>query len=153
FADLLGLRLARELRVTHGFASVKAARIVREMVHRFGPLGAASSEVWVEANRRLYVQPEDGSDPLELDKGGQHAMRSVVRHVSRHVDLNSKGEAVRWYPDGPDSTVVVDPGVRWGDAVILGTRVPTSVLYRAWLESGADIDAYRIVSEEFEVTT
>lgn len=66
---------------------------------------------------------------LELGSGGQTAFERVVEPFCQRLDFDRATDvAVRFYPDGKESSVVVDPKHAFGRPVIEGTNITTEAI-------------------------
>jgi uncharacterized protein (DUF433 family) len=81
----------------------------------------------------LYV--EHIAQLIDVDKGGQLAMRAVIETYLRRVERDPRGVPIKLYPfthkepmAHSDRAVVIDPAVAFGRPVLAGTRVPTAIL-------------------------
>lgn len=61
----------------------------------------------------------------------QVVFRKMYEPFLRNVDFGLDDRAIRWWPQGRRSGVVVDPAVALGEPVTEKSRVPTRVLYGA----------------------
>jgi hypothetical protein len=73
---------------------------------------------------RLLKEPGDET-LLELGSDGQTAFEKVIAPFCRRLDLTRRP---RFYPDGPESDVVIDPHHAFGRPVISGTNITTEAL-------------------------
>jgi hypothetical protein len=84
---------------------------------------------------------------LELGPGGQTAFEKVIAPFCRRLDFDETTKlASRFYPDGPESDVVIDPHHAFGRPVISGTNITT----RRWPASFAGARRSRILRRTFE---
>ncbi len=81
----------------------------------------------------LYV--EHIAQLVDVDRGGQLAMREIIDAYLRRVERGPKGVPIKLYPftrkePVTDTTrnVVIDPTIAFGRPVLAGTRVPTAIL-------------------------
>jgi len=72
---------------------------------------------------------------LDASKGGQIAIRETLDIYLTRIEVDEQGIASRLFPfvhpdlakDDP-KVIVIDPDISFGRPVIVGTRIPTSVL-------------------------
>jgi uncharacterized protein (DUF433 family) len=63
---------------------------------------------------------------LELGSGGQTAFEKVIAPFCRRLDFDETTKLVsRFYPNGTESDVVIDPHHAFGRPVISGTNITT----------------------------
>jgi len=99
-----------------------------ELMERFQTPHPFALEGLLVDGHRLLKELGDES-LLELGSGGQTAFEKVIAPFCRRLDFDETTKlASRFYPDGPDSDVVVDPHHAFGRPVINGTNVTTEAL-------------------------
>ena len=99
-----------------------------ELMERFQtPHPFALEGLLVDGHRLLK---ELGDETLlELGSGGQSAFEKVIAPFCRRLDFDETTKlASRFYPDGPESDIVIDPHHAFGRPVISGTNVTTEAL-------------------------
>jgi uncharacterized protein (DUF433 family) len=81
----------------------------------------------------LYV--EQIAQLVNVDRGGQLAMREIIDAYLRRVERGTKGIPIKLYPftrkepvTDVTRNVVIDPTIAFGRPVLAGTRVPTAIL-------------------------
>jgi uncharacterized protein (DUF433 family) len=81
----------------------------------------------------LYV--DQIAQLIDVDKGGQLAMREIIETYLRRVARDPLGVPIKLYPftrkepaTDRERTVVIDPAIAFGRPVLAGTRVPTAIL-------------------------
>jgi uncharacterized protein (DUF433 family) len=140
-----------------GFRDLMEVRIVREFVERGVPLIVVRN--CMEEARRLLgdypftrqrfltdgetifhevVEAEDlDKEPGLLDlRRRQRVFRTIIKD-SLYAGIEYDGDlARRWFPEGKQHPVVVDPEVQFGHPTIEQSGVPTAALYAAWLAEG-----------------
>jgi len=63
--------------------------------------------------------------------GGQLGMRQILERVITELDYDHE-IAVRWYPRGREQPIVIDPRMSFGRPTVVGTGIPTTVLYHRY---------------------
>jgi hypothetical protein len=83
---------------------------------------------WRADGHRLLKELGDET-LLELGSGGQAAFEKVIAPFCRRLDFDETTKlASRFYPDGPESDVMIDPHHAFGRPVISGTNITTETL-------------------------
>lgn len=84
-----------------------------------------------DGKKILIALTEDDADDvlLKLDQSGQTEFRRLVEQFCQKIDFaDSTDSAVRYWPDGRDSAVVVDPHHSFGRPSIDGTNISTETI-------------------------
>lgn len=93
-----------------------------------------------------------GNQILFRDKNGrliganeklQFAMDEILSPLFKKLDFDNNGSALRYYPLGKKSNVVVDPTIQFGSPVISGTRINVDTIYNLHLAG----DSEEIISD------
>ncbi len=144
FLDLVDLIFIKRF-LEHGFTVQfmrKALNEVRSIVegHHFAQrlFWTDGSKIFVEMNKS---NTEAHPAMLELLSGGQWVIAEVIAQDSEKIEFNSvSGFAERWYPQGRNGHIVVDPEVNFGAPTIVGRGVETAVIYDSYGAEGEDLD-------------
>ena len=91
-----------------------------------------------------YIFLQDKGDLLE-PLGGQLQFENIIRQSLKDVDFEIK-KPVRWWIEGQDKGILVDPTRSFGKPIDNITGIPTSVLYRAWKVND---ESEEIVADDF----
>ncbi len=93
---------------------------------------------------------EDGED---IDQGrtidlrdGQHAFRSFVKPSFKDLEFEA-GSVSKWYVDGKNNLIAIDPKIAFGQPVVESLGIPTARLHEAFIAEGS----LRTVAQQFEV--
>ena len=107
-------------------ATLQAGR--RELEDRFETTHPFALRGLLTDGKRLLKELGDAA-LLELGSGGQTAFESVLHPFCHRLDFDSATKlAMRFYPAGRKSCVVVDPRHSFGRPVIAGTNITTEAL-------------------------
>jgi hypothetical protein len=134
FSDLVSLFVVRELKVL----GVKPGRI-REaelyMRRRFGTDRPFVSEEVATDGKTVFVRSDVPEQVESANRGGgQQVDRKVIGPYLRRVNY-SDGWASSW---SPADHVVLDPQVQFGEPVVTGTRILTSLVAEIAPRQGID---------------
>ncbi|MEL6348953.1 MAG: hypothetical protein AAFV53_37965 [Myxococcota bacterium] len=146
FLDVVELHMVSEL-VKKGMnfkkirASLHEAAQLNEVSH---PL--ARQKYLLHAGR-LFM-PSEKSGIYELDAGGQLAITAIIKHRAEDIEFDPKGVAERFWLQGRNKGVYMDPFVTAGIPVVEGTSIMTEVLYEAWRLEDGDT---KIVAEQYGI--
>lgn len=102
---------------------------------------ALASEKYVTDRRKVFARAaEESEDQTTWDLAtGQHEMWITIENtIEKGIEFDPKTCLAKlWHPrEGQFPNVVIDPKVAFGKPVIVGTKVPTSVLFRQWKADG-----------------
>jgi uncharacterized protein (DUF433 family) len=100
------------------------------------------------------VDEEYGGMALALSIGGPHGDQYVLPNlVAEALDLfefDKETElAIRWFPAGRDSAVVVDPRFAGGRPTIKGRGVTVDSIFRRWTKGG---EKQRAIADDLELS-
>ena len=95
--------------------------------------------------KKLFLQDKGNLlEPL----GGQYQLEKIIRQSLKDVEFEIK-KPVRWWIEGQDKGIVIDPTRSFGKPIDNITGIPTGVLYRAWKVND---ESEEIVADDFFVT-
>lgn len=134
WGELVEARYLREYRQTHLVKLWRLRAFIAYLRAELGvPYPLAHARPWVGADRRLFVVAQDeASLPPELwacvePTTGVMLLTHPAELFLERVEFDSAdGPAVRLWPQGKDSPVVIDPEVRFGEPSVRG--IPTESL-------------------------
>lgn len=137
FLDLVEIHIAVELRkrFTIGTRALRLKLVEAAQLEKLDhPLARRrflldGSKLWL---------PLGDEQVVDLGAHGQLGLPEVIRQVAQNIDFDADEIAARWWPQGRDGAVIVDPQVCWGAPVIAGTRINTDVLFNTWRAEGQD---------------
>ena len=152
FYTLIELFTIGQLRA-HGVSWPTLRKARAELMEKFQtPHPFALEELLVDGHRLLK---ELGDETLlELGSGGQTAFEKVIAPFCRRLDFDATTRlASRFYPEGPEGGVVIDPQHAFGRPVISGTNITTEAL-ACLIRGGEKIEDvaqdFRLEPEEVE---
>lgn len=112
----------------HGLSMQRLRANRQELAERFHTDHPFALEGLLTDGRRLLKELGDAS-LLELGTGGQTDFEEVVKPFCARLDFDSQTRlASRFYPNGRQSSVIVDPHHAFGRPVIQGTSITTEAL-------------------------
>lgn len=127
FYTLIELFTIGQLR-DHGLSWPTLRKARAELIERFQSPHPFALEGLLINGRQLLKELGD-TTLLELGSGGQTAFENVIAPFCRRLDFDSTTKlAARFFPNGPESDVVVDPHNAFGRPVIDGTNITTEAL-------------------------
>ena len=102
-----------------------------ELARRFNTSYPFSQRGILSDGKKILVAltDPDADSLLTLDQTGQTAFREIVAQFCQRIDFAPVTDlALRYWPDGRDSSVVVDPLHSFGRPSIVGTNISTDAL-------------------------
>ena len=127
FWTLIELFTVSQLRA-HGLSMRRLRANRTELAERFQTEHPFALEGLLTDGKRLLKELGDKS-LLELGTGGQTDFEAVVKPFCARLDFDSKTRlAARFYPNGRESSVIVDPNHAFGRPIIKGTSITTQAL-------------------------
>jgi uncharacterized protein (DUF433 family) len=120
--------------LTYPFASLRIKAIGGELLHA--------------------VDEEYGGAALALSIGGpegdQHVLPTLVREALDLFEFDKETDlAVRWFPAGRNSAVVVDPRFAGGRPTIKGRGVTVDNIFRRWTKGG---ERQKAIADDLELS-
>lgn len=140
FRDLMEIRIVREF-VKRGVPLIVVRHCLAAARDIFGGDYPLTRQRFLTDGETIFhevLETEDlENEPGLLDlRRRQHVFRSIIKD-SLYAGIEYDGEAARrWFPEGKNHPVVVDPEVQFGHPTIEQSGVPTAALYAAWLAEG-----------------
>lgn len=131
FRDLMEARVANAF-LKHGLSAIKvrrAIRMVRELTGHDHPLSSARFRT---DGRSVFLQigDEDNEDQLIDILKSQYAFLHVLEPSLCNVEFD-RGVPARWWPNGVEGGIVVDPHRAFGRPIDAESSVPTEALAAA----------------------
>ena len=147
FLDLIEIRFVDAF-VKAGL-SIQAVRILllraREIAQSDYPL---STHQFKTDGRTIFLEVWESDEARTIDvKNGQHAFHAIVKPSFRDLEFD-KNSVTKWYVNGKDKKISIDPNLAFGQPVIDDTSIPTARLWEVYKAEG-DIKA---VARQFEIS-
>lgn len=143
FLDLIDLLFVRDF-LEHGLSLQRVRKALDEATEILGVKHFARQSFFTNGrNIYLQVKQKDDADAiLELLSGGQWVISPVIEELAQKIEFDRQTElARRWYPQGPDGLIVLDPLVSFGRPSIVGRGIATLNIYDFYLAEKQDIKA------------
>lgn len=118
----------------------------------------ANQRVFTDGGQIFMALREDEFAPDVLEVSSRRTPFQIIagpvfRHSLQEIEFDKRTElARRWWPQGRDVPVVLDPTIAFGAPILFGTRVPTAILarYAETRPVEAVADAFELGSERIE---
>ena len=141
FAALTELRLAAEL-YRMGLPAIRirqAAESLRDIAHPF----AYQTLNLRTDHQNVFIDYKDAVGEAVLQISGKERGNTVLQIAERFfIDVEFSDQtkyASRWLPREADGLVVLDPNIKFGEPIMLDTRIPTAAV-REQLAFGVSVD-------------
>lgn len=135
FLDLIDLIFVREF-LQRGFGLPTIRKALDEARVRLGTPHFARSVFFTSGRKDIFLRlPQDGC-LIALLTGGQSAMPQIIEMLSDKLefeDVTGYGFVKRWYPQGTQGYIVIDPEISFGRPTLRGRAVPTQNIYDLYL--------------------
>ncbi len=126
FLDLIDLVLVRQLTELRPLQKVR--KFMEEVRDVTGTTHVAT-QAFFTSGAEIYLRSGPG-EILQLGTGGQTTILSAFMLEEVKIEFEeSSGRAVRWFPNGKDGRIVLDPAVVFGQPRLVGHRLPTASIY------------------------
>jgi uncharacterized protein (DUF433 family) len=118
----------------------------------------ANRRVFTDGGRIFMALRDDDLAPDVLEVSSRRSPFQIIagpvfKNSIKGIEFDEETElARRWWPEGRDVPVVLDPMIAFGAPVIAGTRVPTAILarYSETRPVSAVADAFELPAERIE---
>ena len=152
FLDLIDLIFVREF-MRRGFGLPTLRKALDEAREWLGTPHFARSVFFTSGSKEIILTlPQDGS-MISLLTGGQSAMPQIIKMLSDKLefeDVTGFGFVKKWYPQGVQGSIVIDPEISFGRPTLRGRAVPTYNIYDLYLGERKNI---KPVSDWFNIPT
>jgi uncharacterized protein (DUF433 family) len=133
--------------IAHGLSPQnvrRAIEIARVMIGEERPLSTAKFRT---DGRTVFLQlvKEDGSDEMVDLFRSQHVFREIIEPSLKNIDFVD-GIPSRWWPNGKQARIVVDPQRAFGQPIESESGVPAAALSAAAKAEGSPEAAARVWS-------
>jgi uncharacterized protein (DUF433 family) len=147
FEDLLEIRFVDAF--LESGLSIKAVRFLlakaKEIINSDYPLSTSQFQT---DGRTIFLETWEADEARTIDiRNGQHAFRDIVKPSFKDLEFGAKS-VTKWYVDGKDKQISIDPNYAFGQPVIDKTSIPTARLWEVFNAEG-DIKS---VARQFEIS-
>jgi uncharacterized protein (DUF433 family) len=147
FLDLVDL-LYVKIFIERGFSLQTIRKIADEAREYLGTFHFASKKFFTSEDK-VFLELPDSMVTLLSD--GQRAMGIIIKQVFDKLDFEDATGfdfAQRWYPEGKNGFIVIDPQISFGRPTLIGHSIATHNIYDLYLGENKQIDP---VSEWFNI--
>ncbi len=134
FLDLVDLLYVKEF-LSRNFSLPHIRQALDEAREYLGTPHFARSVFYTSGDQIILRLPKDGS-LIALMTGGQLTIQEITEKLSDRLDFESVTEyglAQRWYPNGRNGSIVIDPQLSFGRPTLVDCNVTTSSIYDLYL--------------------
>lgn len=147
FEDLVEIRFVDAF-VKAGL-SIQAVRSLlakaKEIVRTDYPL---SSNKFKTDGRTIFLETWKEDEARAIDvQNGQHAFHAIVKPSFRDLEFGTNS-VTKWYVDGKNKQISIDPNLAFGQPVVDKTAIPTARLWEALQAEENE----RLVASQFEIS-
>ncbi|RXN84712.1 DUF433 domain-containing protein [Achromobacter aloeverae] len=153
FQDLLEARFVRAF-IDHGIPLIvvrrclESARAIYGVDYPFTTLKFKTDGRTIFGEALRLMQSE--GEMVDL-RSRQIVFRDII-HPSLYAGIEYKGmQAMKWYPLGKRTHVVLDPARQFGKPIVEDAGIPTDALYASYLAEGGNEQAVSLTAEVFDV--
>ena len=108
---------------------VKAHKILAEHYKTKYPF--ATYSILTDGERVLFR--DEVGEMINADESLQIYIRQVIEPFCERIEFNADQLATRFFPNGKESQVVIDPKRKFGQPIIRGTNILTQTVYSLYL--------------------
>jgi uncharacterized protein (DUF433 family) len=133
FLDLVDLLFVKKF-IDEGISLQRVRKALNEASLVLGT-GHFARQLFYADNKNIYLQlRKEGNTILQLLSGGQQAIPSVIEQLTRQIVFDtSTGLAARWFPQGPEGLIVLDPRISFGRPSIVKKGIATETVYDLYM--------------------
>jgi uncharacterized protein (DUF433 family) len=147
FLDLIEIRFVDAF-VKAGL-SIQAVRALlshaRQIAQSDYPL---STHQFKTDGRTIFLEIWESDEARAIDvRDGQHAFHAIVKPSFRDLEF-STNSVTKWYVDGRNKQISIDPNLAFGQPVVDQTSIPTARLWEAFQVEGE----VKSVARQFEIS-
>ncbi|CAG0948023.1 Putative antitoxin VapB45 [Anaerolineae bacterium] len=149
FLDLMDLLYVKEF-LARGFHLQFLRKALAEAKKYLGTPHFARNEFYTSRDRIALKIPRNGI-LIQLMTGGQITISEITEKLGKKLDFADAahfGLAHRFYPNGKDGAVVIDPQISFGRPTLIGYRVATATIYDLYQGENKEI---KPVSDWFDI--
>lgn len=157
FINLVEVYVLDAIRRGHGISFPKIRMALNFLGKKFpSPHPLADNSF---ATDGLHIFIEKYGDLIAISQQGQIAMKKIIGEYLKRIERNTHGVPIKLYPfvstkrlDEP-KRIIIDPQVSFGRPVLVGTGIPTAVIYERFMAGDATKDIagdYRVDQEKIE---
>jgi uncharacterized protein (DUF433 family) len=133
FRDLIEIMFVAAFR-REGVSVRSIRRILNDAVQLIADPYPLSSPEFRTDGRKVIAAALDPAERrliFELESG-QMVLDPFFDRLAARIEYTQMMQAARWWPMGTERQVVIDPSRRFGEPIVAGEGVPTTVLYQAF---------------------
>lgn len=129
FYDLIDLLFVKRF-LDLGISLQKIRKALDEAEELLGGHHFAQRSFFTDG-RNIYLKVKNDADALlELLSGGQWVIAQIIMQLAHQIDFDRPtGFARRWYPLAPNTLVVLDPNISFGQPTLAGRGILTANVY------------------------
>jgi uncharacterized protein (DUF433 family) len=152
FLDLIDLLFVKRF-LEHGVTLQYLRSALEEARVLLGTPHFARNAFYTNGKQITLELKEKSEFMITLMTDGQIAIPTIIKQLDNKIDFEDVtgfGFATRWYPNGKEGHIVVDPQISFGRPTLLGRGVAIENIYDLFL---GEHEAVEPVSSWFEIPT
>jgi uncharacterized protein (DUF433 family) len=145
FLDLVDLLFVKKF-IERGFSLQFIRKALDEAREHLGTPHFARNKFFTSSHKIILELPKSSKNMIALLSGGQMAMGEIVEQIFDKLDFEDVtkfGFAIRWYPQGREGFIIIDPQVSFGRPTIRGRGVATENVLDLYIGEGKKIEPVR----------
>jgi uncharacterized protein (DUF433 family) len=142
FLDLMDLLFVKEF-LQRGFTLQYLRKALGEARDLLGTPHFARNNFYTDNNKIVLELEKDSKYMIALLTGGQSAIPGVIELIHDKIEfeeVTNYNFATRWFPNGKDGKIVIDPQISFGRPIIHGRGVSTENIYDFYLGENKNVD-------------
>jgi uncharacterized protein (DUF433 family) len=143
FLDLIDLLFVRKF-IERGFSLQFIRKALEDARVHLGTPHFAWNKFFTSSDKIILELPK--SNMVTLLAGGQRAMSEIIEQVYDKLDFEEVTEfgfVSRWYPEGRQGYIIIDPQISFGRPTVKGSGIATENIFDLYLGENQKIEPVR----------
>lgn len=145
FLDLIDLLFVKKF-VERGFSLQLIRKALEEARTHLGTPHFARNKFFTSSDKIILELPESSNNVVALLTDGQRAIGEIIDKVYDKLDFEEVTEfgfVSRWYPEGKEGYIIIDPQISFGKPTVKGSGIATENIYDLYLGENRKIEPVR----------
>jgi uncharacterized protein (DUF433 family) len=145
FLDLIDLLFVKKF-IERGFSLQQIRKALDEARVHLGTPHFARNKFFTSNQNIILELPKSSKNMVSLLSDGQRVMGDLVEQVFDKLDFEDVTEfgfASRWYPEGRQGFIIIDPQISFGRPTIKGKGIATENIFDLYLGEDKKIEPVR----------
>ncbi len=125
----------------HGISVGKILKTHQFLSNKFGIAYPFASYQIMTDGKSILFSPDSGESIVTATPKLQHNITGIIKEFVEKIDFAGDQKlAMRFFPDGRKSSIVIDPERQFGQPIIMGTNILAKTIYS--MHKGGETDEF-----------